>query len=546
MSRLVLTIAVVFSLALSITNSLSAQDAPAPKLIVTIVVDPLSHQWIDQMKDQLGPGGIKKLLEQGVRFANAETGQILSNRSSSMATIASGATPTIHGIVGRSWYDRLRKEEVYSTEDFQIRSMAEYGQRAKHSAHHLLVTTFGDQLKSYSPGKVISVCLEPDGAILGSGHLSDGSYWFDSYSGRWISNSKFVQTIPQWVINFNNANQSEQYMNQEWDRLTGSTQYPNALPDNSRFEFGLAGENTTFPYKLKRLKRNTTEGEFEILRHTPFGNTLTADFAIAAIHNERLGAFESTDFLNITFTACNEIIKKFGHESQEATDAFLRLDLEISHLLYILEETVGKENVAVIFTATHGSSWNTDLASSRDLPAGRFRARNAIALLNSYLSAIYGENFWIESYINQQIYLDQTLIDQNKIPAEEIQEKAARFLVQFNGIAEALTAHQLSSAQVINPSGSTYQNAFQSNRSGDIILVLKPGWIQDGEFASDHLSPYPYDLRIPLIIWGGKIESKIIRENVTLQDIAPTCSDLANIPKPNGSTGKSLFQFLVN
>jgi len=544
MSRLFLHVFILLLLQNLFAIPLTAQENAKPKLIVTIMVDPLSPQWIEQMKDQMGSGGIKKMLLQGTVFSNAHTGQILSNRSSSAASLATGSPPSVNGIVGLSWYDRLTKEEIFSTEDYLIRSVTEFGHRTKNSAHQLLVTSFGDQVKTYSEGKVISVCLEPDGAILGGGHHTDGTYWFDSFSGRWISNTKLIPSIPQWVIDFNNNNQPDQYLNQEWDLLCGSTQYPCAVADNSPFEIGLFGNRTIFPYKLRRLSRNSTEGEYEILRHTPFGNTLTTDFAIAALHNERLGSDESTDYLNITFTAFEKIISKYGYESQEATDAILRLDLEIQHLLYVLEENVGHENVLVLFTSTHGTSWNADLAESRNLPAGRFRERNSIALLNSYLSAIYGENYWIESYIHQQIYLDQTLIDQNKIPIEDIQEKAARFMIQFHGVSDAFTANMLSSAKVTNPRGSVYQNAYHSNRSGDILIILKPGWIQDGEFVSDHLSPYPYDQNIPLIIWGGSVMSKIVEEPVQLTDIAPTFSEIAGIPLPNGCNGKSFLKFI--
>ncbi|MEA1877559.1 MAG: alkaline phosphatase family protein [Bacteroidota bacterium] len=544
MSKFSLQVFISLSLLYLFAIPATAQNFAKPRLIVTIMVDPLSPQWIEQVKDQMGSGGINKLLLQGTVFSNAHTGQILSNRSSSVASMSTGTTSSVHGIVGMTWYDRLRKEEVFSTEDYQIRSMTEYGYRAKHSAHQLLVTSFGDQLKTYSEGKVISICLEPDGAILGGGHRTDGTYWFDSYSGRWMSNAKFIPSIPQWVIDFNNNNQPDQYMTQEWDLLSGSTQYPNAVPDNSPFEIGLFGDKTIFPYKLKRLQRNSSEGEYEILRHTPFGNTMTTDFTIAALYNEKLGQDESTDYLNITFTAFEKIISLYGYESQEAVDALLRLDLEIQHLLYILEENVGRENILVIFSSTHGISWNVDLAASRDLPAGRFRARNSIALLNSYLSAIYGENYWIESYLDQQIYLDQTLIDQNRIPIEDIQEKAARFMIQFHGVSDAFTASQLSSAKVINPEGSIYLNAFHSNRSGDILVILKPGWIEDGDFVCDHLSPYPNNQSIPLIIWGGSVSSKIVKETVQLTDIAPSLSEWAGIPQPDACSGISFLKLI--
>lgn len=235
----------------------------------------------------------------------------------------------------------------------------------------------------------------------------------------------------------------------------------------------------------------------------------------------------------------------YGPDSQEAVDALVRLDLEIQHLLYVIEELIGKENVIVVFTATHGSGWNVDHALTQKLPAGKFRVRNAIALLNSYLSAIYGENYWIESYINQQIYLDQTLIDKNKIPIAEIQEQAARFLTQFQGVANAYTATQLNALQISETTESALIKAFHMKRSGDILLNLQPGWIQDGNFVTDHLSDYTYDQHIPLIFWGGGTEHGKSSSRVSLLNIAPTLSDLCSLPYPSGSTNPSITELIL-
>ncbi len=117
-------------------------------------------------------------------------------------------------------------------------------------------------------------------------------------------------------------------------------------------------------------------------------------------------------------------------------------------------------------------------------------------------------------------------------------------MIQFQGVSDAFTADKLNSAKIINPRGSIYQNGFHSNRSGDILIVLKPGWIQDGNFVSDHLSPYPYDQNIPLIIWGGASMSKNIKESVQLIDIAPTLSELVGIPPPNGCIGTSFLKLI--
>ena len=136
-------------------------------------------------------------------------------------------------------------------------------------------------------------------------------------------------------------------MKKEWELISGSNYFSSAQPDSNPFEFGMYGNYTSFPYKLSRMKKNTTEGQYEVLKHTPYGNELVADFAKSAIENEELGADENTDYLCITFTAFNKIIKNYGSDSQEAADAIVRLDMDIQHILYVLNESFGKENIKI-------------------------------------------------------------------------------------------------------------------------------------------------------------------------------------------------------
>lgn len=542
MGKITRSIFLLISILLTVA-SLSAQEPGQPKLILTIAVDPLSPEWIKKNQSYFGSGGLNRLYEEGLVFNRASVNHSLANRSSSVATISSGAPPSTHGIVGTSWYDRLKRDEVYCTEDYQSTDFANFNSGTRHSSHRLLVTTVGDQIYQRTNGKVISASLEPDAAILGGGHQSDGTYWLDSQTGHWTSNSRFIPKLPQWVIGFNIQNLADQLMTENWDLLIGAP-YGSANPDNSPFEIGLLGDYTAFPYRLNRMKRNTTDGAYEVIRHTPAGNKLLTEFAIQAIEHEKLGQKEQTDWLFLTYSSFSKIISLYGPESQEAADAIVRLDMEIQNLLFVLEESLGKENVLVVFTATHGSSWNVNQAMNDKLPSGKFRVRNAIALLNSYLSAIYGENYWIESYINQQIYLDQTAIDKNKIPIIEIQEQAARFLIQFRGVANAYSSYQLNALQLDGQSDYPVLEGFHTKRSGDIIIQLQPGWVQDGDFVSDHLSPYAYDQQIPLIFWGYGISAQTESTPIYLKNIAPTLCDLCELTYPNGCRSESFYDYL--
>lgn len=525
-------------------NAQSPDESTRPRLLVLITADPLSPQWIQTYRDHLSLGGFRKLSEEGLVFTRAATHQFLSSRSVTTATIHTGAPASVHGIVGTSWYDRLKRQEVYCTEDYQSTDFTNFGSGIRHSAHQLLVTTIGQQIAHYAKGKNISISLEPDAAILSGGHQTNGTYWLDSQTGDFTSNSRFIRQLPQWVIDFNGKNLPDQFLSEDWDMLKGAP-YPEAHPDQSDFEYGLFGDVTNFPYRLTKMQKSSTEGPYEVIRHIPAGNKLLAEFALTAIEREQLGQDAATDLLSIAFSGFSKIISLYGYDSQEGADALVRLDMEIQNLLFVLDREVGKENVLVVLTGTHGSSWNVDMAMEQHLPAGKFRVRNAIALLNSYLSAIYGENYWIESYINQQIYLDQTLIDKNKIPIGDIQDQAARFLLQFRGVARTFTGHQLSALQLEGQPGSPVLEQYYGKRSGDVLISLQPGWIQDDDVVSDHLSVYPYDQQVPLMFWGYRIQPGVNDAEVTLRQITPTLCDLCRIPYPTGARSESLLPYLV-
>ncbi len=545
----ILYITLYIIIGLSGTSLLFGQTpGTIPKLVVGIVADPMGYDWIEKYWEYLGKDGLRKLVDQGTSFENTWLNHYLAGTGSSHASLSTGATPYQHGIIADSWYNRLRQEETRSTQDFQAHTIGSNSQQGKHSPRQMLTPTFGDALKSssFSDSKVISISLNPDAAILMAGHLVDGCYWFDTSSGNWITSSAFSQSLPNWVVNFNNKSRPDDMISKDWDLYLSESAYSNCHPDNQKFEIGFYEDFKLFPYKMQRLKKASLNQDYEVLLSTPAGNSLTTEMAIAAIYNERLGMDKDPDLLMVSYSAISGLIKRFGPESREVMDAVIRLDAEIGWLLNVLEERVGKDNVVVFFTATHGSSWNVDYAASKGLPAGRFRSLNAVALTNSYLSAIYGENLWVESYMNQQLYLDQTLVDQNEISLPEIQEKTARFLNQFDGVASALPTDRMINTSIINPEGSVIQNSFYPSRSGDISIILKPGWIEDGEQVADFQSIYPYDTRIPLIWWGMGISHKTIQARTNIQDISSTLIRLLRITFPISGTGTSLYHLFNN
>jgi hypothetical protein len=521
-------------------TNLKAQSNPdKPTLIVGIVVDGMKYDWIERYWKLFGEGGIKRLVKQGTSYTNATVPFLFADAGSSHATISTGAPPAIHGIVSEIWFNRLRNEQVHCTSDFLAKSIGGNNENGKHSANQLRANTIGDEmiLSSNYQSKVISVSFRPEPAILLEGHLPGASYWFETNSGKWITSSQYANTLPEWVSNFNSRNSAGHYQTRDWELLLADNLYIGCPPDDNDLETGYFNQFKTFPYRSSRIRKESLGQNNEILGMMPFGNTLTTDFAITTLLEESLGNDHYTDLLWVSYTAINQITKLFGPDSREVADALLRLDMEIQRLLYQIEETIGKDKALIFLTSTHGAAMDPDYSRALNLPGGFFRYRNAVTLLNSFLSAIYSDGDWVSNYVNHQVYLNESLIDQRNLSFSIVQDQAARFLTHFDGVARAIPADRMITGSITNPWGGLVQNSYNPDRTGDILLILQPGWIEEENTDSDSRSPYSYDTHVPLVWYGWKISKGTIHHPVTLLDIAPTISNIINISAPSGATG---------
>ena len=85
------------------------------------------------------------------------------------------------------------------------------------------------------------------------------------------------------------------------------------------------------------------------------------------------------------------------------------------------------------------------------------------------------------------------------------------------------------------------QNGFYPRRSGDVVLNLMPGWIEERDgVVSASGSMYGYDTHVPLIFYGKGIAAQRVRRQVGMTTVAPTLARLAGIDAPTASDGEVL------
>jgi predicted AlkP superfamily pyrophosphatase or phosphodiesterase len=517
-----------------------------PKLIVQVVVSQMRFDYLNRYWDKFGDNGFKQLVNEGTYCRNARYNYLLTQAYPGLATIATGANPSVHGIISDKWFNRNTGNQVEATADEKVNTIGGSFFSGKHSAKNLVTSTFGDELKlNNANSKVISIALDAGSAILLGGHSAKGMYWFDTEKGLWVSSSYYTDALPAWIDTFNRKEFAKLYTEREWKALQPIQNYEEA--DTAAVKSVEKKKNLM--EKLKGMVdgiigKPQPKTDYKALLENPYGNLLTKDLAIAAIDGEKLGTDESTDLLCITFSANRFIGGKFGPHSIEMEDTYLRLDRELAHFLEFIDSTVGKENCLFVLTSDQGVASTPDYLEKSKIPGSYFDPKKAMILLGSYLNALYGQGNWITGYHDKQIYLNRKLIEDSNLNLADFQQKVADFMLEFSGVANSSTAHNLQNGNFANGIMVKFQNSYNQRRSGDVIINLEPGWVERNGNITSANSPYDYDSHVPLIFYGWKAKRKSVLTPVYINDIAPTLSILLGITWPNGATGTPIKEML--
>jgi len=525
-----------------VSTSLFSGEKPAkPRLIVGIVVEQMRYEYIYRYWDKFGDNGFKKLLLNGASCKNVHADYLLTQTSPGCATISTGTNPCSHGIIADEWYDRVKEKTVKATSDETTRIILGADKDNTGSPARLCATTIGDELRTVSPSsKVISISLNSNAAILLGGHKADAAYWMDEITGDWTTSTYYRQAPPIWLNDFNAKRMNDVYLQKTWYPLLSFDKYTESLPDKNEYEIGINNQ-TTFPYRISALADKYRR--YKILKSTPQGNSYTKDMAIRTVVGENMGKDASTDILWLCFSATENIGLKFGPRSVEVEDAYLQLDREIEFFLQFAEKEVGKDNLLVFLTSNHGTADNPTYLMDNKLPAGQFKQVKAEQLLRSYLNAVYGAKEWISYFGNKTVYFNHNAIEDAHLDLKEVQEKSTDFMVKLAGIANVLSSCTLQGSRFNDGVSKQIYNSYNQKRSGDLLINLEPGWIEQTVTESTaHNSPYNYDTHVCLIWYGWKVEKTSITRFISLADIAPTLSMFLNVPETNVCNGNAIWE----
>lgn len=538
-----------FSVLLSLTvkaqkNPVKSNEFERPKLVVGIVVDQMRYDYISRFWNGYSEGGFKRLVKEGFNFKNNHYNYAPTSTGPGHASVYTGTTPASHGIIGNDWYDKEIGASVYCAADNTYASVGTASAAGQMSPKQLLTTTISDQLKLHtqSRSKVIAIALKDRGAVLPGGHTADAAYWFHGKEeGSWISSTFYMETLPSWVTQFN-SKVPQQYK-KPWDLLKSEKAYIQSGSDKNNYEGAYRGETAAvFPHDLVSLWE--ANGAYDILKATAYGNSLTADFALAALKGENLGKGVDTDFLAISFSSTDYVGHQFGVNSREIEDTYYRLDLDLERLLKALDAQVGPGNYSLFLTADHAAVQVPSYLKDLKIPSGYFDSKVFKEKLSAYVADQFGSEDLIENISNYQVFLNRGLVAQLDIDLKGMQEDLAQFILQDSAVERTYTAHQMWGREYTKGIPYILQNGYNPKRSGDVLFVLKPAVISYSRTGSTHGSPQIYDTHTPLLFYGKGFKRGASYERSEIPDIAPTLAAMLGIAFPNGTTGKPLTQVL--
>lgn len=513
-----------------------------PRLIVQIVIDQLRGDLIHQYQADFGNNGFNWLLNHGLDFQSAQHPHAYTITCIGHATIATGAYPAMHGIIGNEWFDRDNGKDIYCVGDDSSAILPTDRSKVTlegRSPRNLLASTFSDELVLSQRGRAFAVSFKDRAAVTLAGHAGK-AFWFDRENGGFVTSQHYYSAYPDWVTQWNQTYEPKEYI---WKLDTtrkswrfASARFMNA-PDS---KFG-----NTFPHKTGSANQ---PGFYKRLSMTPVIDELTAEFALKLLKEEKLGLSENkTDYLAISFSATDAIGHQFGPKSLESEANLLHLDKTIATLLAGIDQQAGLNNTLIVLSADHGISDNPDWLKQHGIRAVQGIDDNQV---RSLVEAELAKRFNLPAQSLQAIrlpyvYLNHQVISEHNVELGKVNSALAEMLNQQKGL---FRAYPLPMKGIeYDWLSSKVDKMAMPNRAGDLYLVQLQYQLADTRKVQiDHGTPWRYDSYVPLLFASGSFKPQRLSRAVLTNDIAPTLSAILQIKAPTAAVSQPLPEVMAN
>jgi predicted AlkP superfamily pyrophosphatase or phosphodiesterase len=523
-----------------------AAPVKPPKLVVVMVIDGLPSEQVQRYRDQFGPGGLRRLLEQGASFTDAHQAHGITVTAVGHSAVLTGAYPYRHGVVGNNWIAPDGRQ-VYCTEDTRYHYIDEdTDPHDGTSPANLRVDTLGDQLR-YASGnrsKVVTVSGKDRGAILLAGKTGTAYMYMDK-TGDFASSTYYMATYPAWAARFRAAKPQDRYYGKSWKPLLDDKAYA----DDAPYPEATASNPNRFPFTFYSDSGKPAPDYYGRLKVSPAVDALTLEFAEAAVDGEQLGSNPTgaTDLLGVSLSGHDYVNHAYGPESRMSHDHLQQIDRDIARFFAFLDKRVGMDNVLVVLTADHGFANTAEFARAQHADALRVNPKTLLEKLDGALAERFGAAKLVKTSLLPDVHLDYAAIERLGLARADVENAAARFLLAQPGIAEVFTRTQLEQGIASKSRlALLMQRAWNRELSGDLLVVTTPYTIfSSGTSGASHGTPWQYDTSVPLLIMGKRwIRPGEQAGYAEVVDIAPTLAQILHVRRPAGAEGRALTEAL--
>jgi predicted AlkP superfamily pyrophosphatase or phosphodiesterase len=513
-----------------------------PPLVVLVVVDQFRADYVQRYGSQWSKG-LRRLIDHGAYFPLAAYPYAVTLTCAGHSTIGTGAFPRTHGMIANAWYDRATKRSTTCTSDPAVTSVP-FGGRAgseQHSPRWMMTTTFADELRNQAAiaPHIASVSLKARAAIGMAGHGGDLVAWEED-DGTWATSSAFAQSARADVDAFATSHAVDLQYGRVWDRLLPASKY--FFPDDAPGEPRSAAGSSAFPHALTRPGGQPDAAFVTAWEHTPFGDEILADMAIA--FSDGMGKGAGTDMLAVSFSALDLVGHQYGSKSHEVQDVLARLDVQLGRLFDTLDRRVGAGRYVVALSADHGSAPIPEQVAAMGLDAGRYTSASIIArIVEAWKPFATDAMSPVASGTGADIYFTPAALSTIKTnPAAR--QAVTSAVLSSPAIARAFWADELAQGDAgDDPVKRAELLSFVPSRSADLLLVPKQYWMATSSGAT-HGTPYAYDQRVPVVLMGFGIRPGQYLTTVSPADIAPTFALLTGITLPHAD-GRPLTEAVI-
>jgi predicted AlkP superfamily pyrophosphatase or phosphodiesterase len=549
----------VFVLGLLFAVPLGAAEKPA--LVVVISVDQMRTDYLDRFRLWFGRDGFNRFLERGARFPEARHRHAATYTCPGHTAIGTGFDPRDTGVVGNNWVVGATGVRQYCVEDRSTRWVGappDAPQITVAPASPVLISGsfLGDRLKENFPGsRVVSLSLKDRAAVPMGGRKADAAVWFERQFGRFVTSTyypprpslmAFNERLPAFFASHARWTPSGRIPEKDLARVTFDP------PELKRFKGVLAGTGDAFPHALPS---STAVVE------SPMGDELLLDFVRFAIRDFRLGRNPANvpDLLFIGLSSLDYYAHRAGPDSREVADGIVRLDAQLEGFFRWLDEEVGSGKTLIFFTADHGISPIPEVAlakarrrTGKDDPslAGRVAfasPASAVTLLDAtpdrraleeHLAKTFGYRLdpslptALEAIVLRfeeplGFYLNPSVIARRRLDPEKVKVAIRDWVRGRPGVRTAYTNTEIMDGlPATEPLTLAITRSFRADRSPDVLVYLKPGWIFRTEAGSTHGEPVDDDARVPLLAWGPGVRAGSWTIRVSPLSIARTIGAL--------------------